>query len=116
MRHERGFTIVEIVVSVMVLSVGLLGLVGVAALATRMVGEGQRSTEVATLANERIEVLRSQGCPAPGSGSEVRGLHSLAWRVEGDPAGRARRLTVLVTSPRARGSRTDTVATVHVCP
>jgi len=116
MRHERGFTIVETVVSVMVLSVGLLGLVTMAALATRMVSEGQRSTEVATLANERIEILRAQGCPALGSGSEVRGLQTLAWRVEDEAAGRARRLTVLVTSPGARGPRTDTVATVHVCP
>jgi Tfp pilus assembly protein PilV len=114
-RGRRGFTIVETLVSVMVLAVGLLGLVSVAALATRMVSEGQRSTESAAIANERIEVLRAQGCPALVDGAESRGAHRVRWRVESQGAGRARRLTVLVTSPGPRGARTDTVTTVHVC-
>jgi Tfp pilus assembly protein PilV len=113
---RSGFTIVETVVSVMVLAVGLLGLVSVAALASRLVTEGQRSTEIAALANERIEILRAQGCQSAGTGQESRGAHSVAWRVDTTAAGRARRLTVTVTSAGPRGSRTDTVATIHVCP
>jgi Tfp pilus assembly protein PilV len=113
---SRGFTIVETTVSVMVLAVGLLGLVSVAALASRLVSEGQRSTEIAALANERIEILRAQGCPAVAGGSEARGALALTWRVEEEAGGRARRLTVWVTSPGARRPRTDTVTTVQVCP
>lgn len=116
MNGARGFTLVETTVSVLVLAVGLLGLVSVAALATRMMGEGQRSTQVAALANEQIEILRSQRCPALASGSESRGGLAVAWTVEDEAAGRARRLTVRVSSAGAGVRRVDTVSTVHVCP
>jgi hypothetical protein len=69
---------------------------------------------VAALANERIEILRSEICPAISSGAESRGAFTVAWQVEPEGA-RARRLTVLVTSAGARVLRVDTVATVHVC-
>ena len=38
--NESGFTIVEVIIAIIVLSVGLLGLVSTAALVTRMIGRG----------------------------------------------------------------------------
>ena len=37
---QRGFTIVEIIIAIVVLTVGLLGLVSTAALVTRMIARG----------------------------------------------------------------------------
>lgn len=116
MRSERGFTIVEILVAIMILSVGLMGLVTTAGLVTRMIGQGQRYTEASALANERIEVLRSQGCPAAATGTETRGAYTIAWRVTALAAPKGRGIVVSVQSPTTRGPRTDSFETVHYCP
>lgn len=116
MRSERGFTIVEVLVAVMILSVGLMGLVTTAGLVTRMIAQGHRSTEAATLANERIELLRAQGCPAAGSGTETRGAYTVAWRVVAMTQPRGRAIQVNVVSPTGRGTRNDNFQTVHFCP
>jgi len=116
MNGERGFTIVEVLVAVLVLSVGVLALVGTAGLVTRMVGQGHRFTEASALASERVELLRAQGCPSAGSGSETRGAYTISWRIIDEAGGRGRRFFVSVQSPTTRGSRTDNVETVHFCP
>jgi prepilin-type N-terminal cleavage/methylation domain-containing protein len=116
MRGERGFTIVEVLVAVLILTVGLMGLVTTAGLVTRMVGQGHRFTEASSLATERLEVLRAQGCPAVGSGSETRGAYTISWRILSEAGGKARRMFVSVQSPTTRGTRTDNVETVHFCP
>ncbi len=85
MKQERGFTIVEVIVAVLVLTVGLLGLVTTAGLVTRMIGRGQRSGVSAQYASRRLELLRVSGCTSQAGGSErlMRGsqpLDSLTWR------------------------------------
>ena len=61
-KTEAGFTIVEVIISIIVLTVGLLGLVTTAALVTRMITRGQRSAEAATFAARRMERLRPRAC------------------------------------------------------
>jgi len=85
MKREQGFTIVEVIVAILVLTVGLLALVTSAALVTRMIGRGQRSAVAAQYAQRRLEMLRTSGCKSQAGGSEVlmRGsapLDSLKWR------------------------------------
>lgn len=85
MKREHGFTLVEVIIAIMVLTVGLLGLVTSAALVTRMIGRGQRSSVSAAFAARRLEMLRATGCQTQTSGSEVlmRGsapIDSLSWR------------------------------------
>ncbi|OLC08735.1 MAG: hypothetical protein AUH42_00775 [Gemmatimonadetes bacterium 13_1_40CM_70_11] len=62
MKNERGFTIIEILIAIIVLTVGLLGLVTTAALVTRMIARGQRSAMAATFAAQRMERLRPAAC------------------------------------------------------
>jgi prepilin-type N-terminal cleavage/methylation domain-containing protein len=63
MAHQRGFTIVEVLVAIVVLTVGLLALLSTGALTTRMIARGQRSAEAANFAAQRLERLRASGGP-----------------------------------------------------
>jgi prepilin-type N-terminal cleavage/methylation domain-containing protein len=116
MRGERGFTIVEVLVAILVLTVGVLGFVTTAGLVTRMIGQGERFTEASALANERVELIRTTRCPAVGTGSETRGAYTINWRVADTAGGKARRIVVTVSSPTTRGTRSDSVQTVKFCP
>ena len=59
---ERGFTIVEVIIAIIVLTVGLLGLMTTAALVTRMIARGQRSAVAAAFTGRIMEEQRLQGC------------------------------------------------------
>ena len=54
-KSQGGFTIIEIIIAIIVLTVGVLGMVTTAALVTRMIARGQRSAEASTFAARRLE-------------------------------------------------------------
>lgn len=105
----------EVVIAVLVLSVGLLGLVAGAAMTTRMIGQGRRFGEVSALAGQRLERLRSVSCADMGGGTEQLGPYRLEWAVQVVAGGRARELMVVVASPTTRRIRSDTFATTVLC-
>ena len=120
--NERGFTIVEVIIAIVVLTVGLLGLVTTAALVTRMIGRGQRSAVASTFATQRMERLRVAVCDpaqrADGSETLMRGGASVAtntWRITNVTANTWRvALSVTYTTTRAR-TRTDQMETIVLC-
>ena len=72
-----GFTIVEVLVAVIILSVGVLALASTAALTGRQIGEGGARSRAASLALSRFEVVAARaaaGCDAivPVGGSVPR--------------------------------------------
>jgi Tfp pilus assembly protein PilV len=115
MSRRDGFTVVEVLIAVLILSVGLLGLVASAALTTRMIGQGQRYSEASAMAAQQFEVLRSQSCGSMSGGSTAQGRFTVIWTVQNVADGRARGVTVVVNSPAARGMRSDTFATTVPC-
>jgi len=82
-RKQSGFTIIEIIIAIMVLTVGLLALVTTAALVTRMIARGQRSAVASMFASQRSEQLRPAACiPAQrvnGSDTLWRGTNWVAY-------------------------------------
>jgi len=119
MRGERGFTIIEVLIAVLILSVGLLGLVSSGAMVTRMIGEGNRLTEASTVANRRFEIFRSQwganACAGAANGSTTSQGFTVAWTVTSIAGGKARQVQLTVTGPTARGTRTDTFYRTILC-
>lgn len=84
----RGFTIVEVLLAIIVLTVGVLGLAVTAGLVTGMIARGERSALAARFAAQRLERLRTAACAgsAPESGNEIlrRGTVAMAsnnWRL-----------------------------------
>lgn len=121
---EAGFTVIEVMIAMMILTVGLLGLVATSALVTRMVGRGQRSEGAAVFATQRLERLRPAACIAaqrvPGSEPLYRGSRQVArntWAFTLVDAKantvRVRILTDYVTA--ANRARTDTLEAEITC-
>ena len=116
-RHNaRGFTLVEIIIAIVVLTVGLLGLVSTAALVTRMIARGQRSAVAATFASQRMELLRPAACIAAqrtnGTDTLRRGsawvaINNWTWTDQGNQYYRARIVTTYKTVKNR--VRTDTL-------
>ena len=78
---RAGFTLVELLVAMMVFAVGMLGLAATAGSVTRMMGGAKRQTLAATVAQSRLEKIRSSPCASLVSGSEtVRGITN-TWTI-----------------------------------
>lgn len=92
-KNTKGFTIVEILIAIIVLTVGILALVTSAALVTRMIARGQRSADASAFMARRVERLRAMASgqlagacvlPLPGTDTLYRGLNWVAvnrWTV-----------------------------------
>ena len=76
-----GFTIVELMVAVMVLSIGVLGLASTAAVVLRLIGGGAQQTRVSEIAQSRFESLRARRCAqVTGGYASSRGVREV-WTV-----------------------------------
>jgi type IV pilus modification protein PilV len=123
--NRSGFTLIEVMVAMIILSVGVLGLISTSALVTRMISRGNITTKATQLAQTRLEILRQQAlsstptCSTLGSSGTATGPSGMseAWTVT-TPGGTAnlRQFSVTVTYPIARGTRTATLTTQIRCP
>ena len=119
-RGSSGFTVVEVLVAVVVISIGLLALAGSSAAAARMLAGGRQATLAAEAAERRLEELRRQAhaaapaCPAPASGS-VSGSDGIDERWAVLAGSGTAVLRVIVTRHTSRGDVTDTLATAVAC-
>ena len=59
---RAGFTLVELIVAIVILSVGVLGLASTAAVVTRQIGGGAQQSRAAAVAQARFESLRGMSC------------------------------------------------------
>jgi prepilin-type N-terminal cleavage/methylation domain-containing protein len=117
-----GFTLVEVLVAIVILTVGLIALAGSSAMTTRMIGRGKVETRVAQAASQRLELLRlaaysttprcTAGSFATGGPVTANGLTE-SWTVPA--AGKVRNVQVNITYRIPRGTRTASVQTRIEC-
>ncbi|HXL06241.1 MAG TPA: prepilin-type N-terminal cleavage/methylation domain-containing protein [Gemmatimonadales bacterium] len=125
--NQRGFTIIEIIIAIIVLTVGLLGLVTTGALVTRMIARGQRSASAAAFASRRLERERPRACidaqRTPGSDTLYRGATWVAinrWAFTDGPGNNATiknyRLKIVTTYKTIKNRvRSDSTETTIPC-
>jgi type IV pilus assembly protein PilV len=94
-RGRRGFTIVEVLVATLMLTVGVLGLAGVSALALRQTNSAERRNVAALVSQSRMERYRSLNCAAIDA----------ALPYSGTTRGVSEQVTALATSPSTRTIR-----------
>ena len=78
-RPRRGFTVIELVVTIVVLTVGLLAMAANSAVIGRQMRGARVMTEAASIAQTRFELLRAVPCDALSGGSATSGEVSEVW-------------------------------------
>ncbi len=113
---ERGFTLVEVIVAMIILVVGILGLAASAATVGRLTTLGVQQGRATNAAMSKLEELRSLGnCMTMAGGNDTwPGGFKRAWTVA--TSGRVQTVTVTVSYNTARKVRTAKFATQITCP
>lgn len=127
MRQPRGgSTLVEVVVAIMVLTVGVLALAGTPAALDRLIVRGRRLTQAAQLGEQVLDSLRRQATGELRACSALRpdpvGYTQQSVRVSWDVGAltssggsRVRQVRVILTYAADRRVLADTVSTLLRC-
>jgi len=97
LHHQKGFTLIEIMVAIGIIAIALLGLVSVTVMVIKGNTFSKTMTTATTLANDKMEQLKKTGYAGLASGADTaQSLYIRTWTVAQDsPA--AGMKTVVVT-------------------
>ena len=100
MKARSGFTIVELIVAILILTVGLLAMLGSSAFDSRSLMRERNIDLAAIFAMRRLEALRIDACRNHTNGNEVlmRGADTLAtntWTFAAAPGATGYRITLV---------------------
>lgn len=118
--RERGFTLIEVLISIIILSVGVLALLQGSAAVTRMLRDGRERSRATAMATTRLERIRqlarttTPNCTSLTSGSQSYANGTTeAWTVAG--TGFQRTVTVSVGFRLGTRSSSQTYRTTLLC-
>ena len=115
LRSRGGFTIVELVVAIIIITVGVLALATGSAGVAKQMRAGNQSSLAAVIAQSRMETIRSLGCSSLSNGSATTRGMTEGWSITWISS-RARAVTEsVVYVPRARASKTLFLRSVVPC-
>ena len=113
-RHLRcGCSLVEMIVALLLLSIGVLALVASAAVIARDLATNGIRAAAARTASNRIETIAA-ACQSAGGGSESVGPTTSTWSVTPLPSGHIS-VSAGVSYPTPRGTRTDAYTAIVGC-
>lgn len=109
---RRGFTMVEIVIALLLLTIGALGYAVVTVgLARALYMDARRSRSGSIIESQRETLLR-QGCANATNGSAVRFGMPVEWTAS---AGLTRPINIRVTRAAPSGMHTDSLSGIVPC-
>jgi prepilin-type N-terminal cleavage/methylation domain-containing protein len=120
-RSRFGFSLLEVLMALLVITVALLGMAGTLGPVARLAGEGRARGRAAQMLASRLDRLRAEllaaapACAAPASGSawHPNGFYE-SWS-SGALAGRVE-VSIITLTPRPGGAVADTIRTRLACP
>ncbi len=97
---REGFSLVEVIVALMVLTIGLLGMAAATGWVIRTAHFGELETARSAAFRSAVEVVRSQPFADLESGSGTFGDHTVTWTVGSpDPRNLSRPVEFVVVGP-----------------
>jgi prepilin-type N-terminal cleavage/methylation domain-containing protein len=118
--RSRGFTLLEVLLALLVITLGLLGLAGTLGPIAALAGEGRLRARSAVVLESRVDRLRAEllgaapACAPPGAGMQLHEDGVIErWSASASPG--IIELRVEAARPGKRPS-TDTVVTRLPCP
>ncbi len=96
-RREGGFTLVEVVVGLVILTIGVLGLAGTTLWVMRQTTLGEISTERTAALQSVVERLRAVDYDSVSAGSHTEGPYTVGWTVTTDS--RSKLVELITTGP-----------------
>jgi len=113
-RKRSGFSLVELIVSVVILSAGVLSMAGTSAWVVRQITLSRLATERAVARQSAIETIRAGGFASAVGGSGTFGSFDVNWTVTED-AGRFKTLEIVTVGlGRSEGSEGMTTLSSEV--
>ena len=102
-RARNGFTVIEIIISVLVLTVGVLGMAGTTAYVVRQVSLAEVTSKRAQALASVVERVRGAGFDSiqsgsANSGSDSVGIFEVAWTSAADGS-RSMMVTIVIVGP-----------------
>lgn len=80
---QAGFTLTELLISVIIIAVGVVGFASAVGLASTELWIGRRDTQVSMLLVDQAELLKAMPYDSVQAGSRVEGDYRLDWTVQG---------------------------------
>lgn len=107
-----GFTLVEVIVAILLLTIALLALEGSAAVTVRELADGQRETLAIRLAERQRERVFAGACATSSGNDSVNGVGA-SWAAA--PTGQRARLTQHTSFDTRAGTRREFYDAVGRC-
>ena len=106
---RSGYTLVEIIVAIVILTVGVLGIVNATGQMTRLQSRADRLSTASFYAQDRMEQLRAIGCGAAVNGTEtLDSAYIMRWTVATQAGGTR---AVMVEAEYTTGTATAAIDT-----
>ena len=108
-----GYTLIEVIVAILVFTVGGLALAAGSAVVGRAMSANARRENATRLATSRLEQIRAS-CNSAASGADSAGGAVLRWNIVREPSS----VTVMETVgySTASGTHTETLRASFACP
>jgi prepilin-type N-terminal cleavage/methylation domain-containing protein len=115
LRARRGFTLIEMIIAIIVMSIGIMGLAGTAGYVATQMGGGNAQTIAAAMITKVSDSLSSRRCSALVDGTQTRRGVKVSWTVV--DSSRTKWVTQQVQyKPKRGATKTINYVTVIQCP
>jgi|SRR5215207_4312847 len=112
---RRGFTLIEMIIAIIVMSIGIMGLAGTASYVATQMGGGNAKTIAAAMATKVSDSLASRRCAAIVDGTQTRRGVTATWVVADST--RTKWVTSTIQyKPKRGATKTINYVTVIQCP